>query len=126
MNLRPRWVSGLKYVEPTRGPSRAPFADGATLPPNQARYPVTIDEFYSQYDERTRAGVRRNLRGFGDALQSRGASINDTLGRAPSFLRHLEPVARTLADRDTQLGRFFRARSEEHTPELQSLAYLVC
>jgi ABC-type transporter Mla subunit MlaD len=108
VNLRPRSVLGLKYVELTRGRSRDTFADGDTLPPDQARYPVTIDEFYSQYDERTRAGVRRNLRGFGDALQGRGASINDTLGRAPSFLRHLEPVARTLADRDTRLGRFFR------------------
>jgi virulence factor Mce-like protein len=108
VSIRPRSVLGLKYVELTRGASRRMFADGDTLPASQARFPVSLDEYFGTFDERTRAGVRRSLKGVGNALSRRGASINRTLGDAPRFLRHLEPVARTLADRDTQLPRFFK------------------
>jgi len=108
VSIRPRSVLGLKYVELTRGASKKVFADGDTLPASQARFPVSLDEYFGTFDERTRAGVRRSLKGVGNALSRRGASINRTLGDAPRFLRHLEPVARTLADRDTQLPRFFK------------------
>ncbi len=45
---------------------------------------------------------------MGNAFANRGASLNETIADAPRFLRHLEPVARTLADPDTRLRRFFR------------------
>jgi hypothetical protein len=51
--------------------------------------------------------VRENLRGFGGALSSRGASLNQTIASLPRFLEHLEPVARTLAASSTRLDRFF-------------------
>src|SRR5205085_9133010 len=106
VSLRPRSVLGLKYVELTRGRSKRTFADGDTLPASQSRFPVSLDEYFGTFDERTRTGVRRSLKGVGNALARRGAAINRTLSDAPRLLRHLTPVARTLADRDTQLPRF--------------------
>jgi ABC-type transporter Mla subunit MlaD len=108
ITIRPRSVLGLKYVEFIRGRSRQTFADGDTLPLAQTRLPVDIDRFYGMWDAPTRRAVQENLRGFGDALSYRGASLNETIEMAPRFLMHLEPVMRALADRDTQLGRFFR------------------
>jgi virulence factor Mce-like protein len=108
VNVRPRSVLGLKYVELTRGTSDETFKDGETLPASQARFPVTLDEYFSTWDDDTRDATRTNLKGFGNALSNRGSSLNRTITDAPRFLRHLEPVAATLAEEDTQLGRFFR------------------
>jgi len=108
VSIRPRSVLGLKYVQLTRGKSDKTYEDGGTLPASQARFPVTLDEYFGTFDDDTRSAVRENLKGFGNALSLRGASINRTLSDAPRFLRHLEPVARTLADDDTHLDRFFK------------------
>ena len=108
INIRPRSVLGLKYVELKRGTSAQVYDDGETMPPSQARYPVSLDDFYSTFDAPTRAGIRRSLKGFGNTFSNRGASLNQTIEGAPRLLRHLEPVARTLSERDTQLGRFFK------------------
>ncbi|WP_372790731.1 MlaD family protein [Paraconexibacter sp.] len=108
VDLRPRSVLGLKYVEITRGTSKRLLADGATLPAKQARFPVELDDLYSIFDEPTRRASRDNLEGFGDALSQRGASINRAIAGLPEFLKDLEPVARVLSDDDTNLRRFFR------------------
>ena len=107
LNLRPRSVLGLKYVEIKRGKSSDTFASGAMVPADQATFPVDLDRFYETFDERTRDANRETLKGVGNAFASRGASLNRTIADAPRFLRHLEPVARTLADEDTNLARFF-------------------
>ena len=105
--IRPRSVLGLKYVEITRGDSKKMFADGDTLPVGRASIPVELDEFYGIFDAKTRAGARRNLRGFGTALATRGDDLNTTIATLPSFLTHLEPVARNLASPETDLRGFF-------------------
>ena len=105
--IRPRSVLGLKYVEINRGRSKRNFADGDTLPVGRASIPVELDEFYGIFDEKTRAGARRNLRGFGDGLATRGPSLNRTIAEAPRFLRTLEPVMRNLSSSETNLPRFF-------------------
>jgi ABC-type transporter Mla subunit MlaD len=107
VSIRPRSVLGLKYVELTRGRSKELFEDGDTMRVDQTRFPVELDELYGIFDEETREGSRRNLQGFGDAFAMRGASLNRTIAEAPRFLRHLEPVMSTLAERETRLGRFF-------------------
>jgi ABC-type transporter Mla subunit MlaD len=104
--IRPRSVLGLKYVEIHRGNGRVLNA-GDTLPAEQARFPVELDELYGIFDEETRTGSRRNLRGFGDAFAQRGPSLNRTIEEAPRFLRHLEPVMRVLGEPGTHLERFF-------------------
>jgi ABC-type transporter Mla subunit MlaD len=51
VDLRPRSVLGLKYVELTRGASRRVLADGGTLPASQATFPVELDQLYGIFDE---------------------------------------------------------------------------
>src|SRR2546425_8918737 len=63
-------------------------------------------------------------------------SAHDRIARPAEGRRRLEHYARLVRDRQPQLGRVvpvveadrddLRRRSEEHTSELQSLAYLVC
>jgi ABC-type transporter Mla subunit MlaD len=103
--IRPRSVLGLKYVEIQRGTSNRILRNGDTIPVNQTRYPVELDEFQNIFDEKTRDGTRRNLRGWGDALAQRGASLNRTIEELPRFLRHLEPVMTTLDE--ARIDRFF-------------------
>ena len=107
LNLRPRSVLGMKYVELTRGRSKEAFDDGALMPAEQVTYPVELDDFNRIFDARTRSAVQQNLKGFGDAFTRRGASLNATIERLPRFLRHLEPVAAELADPENRLDRFF-------------------
>jgi len=107
LDLRPRSVLGLKYVQLTRGDDRRTFADGETIPADQVVFPVELEDFNRIFDRRTRSAVRENLRGFGTALSARGVSVNETIAGLPRFLRVLEPVARTLADRRNRLDRFF-------------------
>ena len=105
--IRPRSVLGLKYVEVLRGKSEREFGDGDTMALNKSAIPVDLDEFYGIFDEDTRNGVRRNLRGFGNTFARRGPSLNETIEKAPRFLTHLEPVARTLSLDETNLEDFF-------------------
>jgi ABC-type transporter Mla subunit MlaD len=107
LNLRPRSVLGLKYVELTRGKSKETFEDGDTLPASQVVFPVELDDFHRTFDRRTRSAIRENLRGFGGALSGRGSSLNSTIAQLPRFLENLEPVARTLAAGNNRLDRFF-------------------
>jgi hypothetical protein len=101
-------VLGLKYVELERGSSKRLLRDGDTLPITQAHIPNELDQLYGMFDEDTRAGARRNLRGWGDALTLRGASLNRTIEDAPRFLEHLEPVMTALARDDTRFKNFFK------------------
>ena len=105
--VRPRSALGLKYVEITRGRSRAGYRDGDTIPLRAARpAPVEFDEVVNTFDERTRAGAQTSLRGFGDALAGRGDDVNLALGELAPLLEQLEPVARNLSDPRTALSRF--------------------
>jgi ABC-type transporter Mla subunit MlaD len=106
--IRPRSLVGLKYVELVRGTSDEHFADGDTIPVEQARVPNELDDLQGMYDSKTRKGIQNVLQGAGDTLAFRGVSLNQAIAAAPRFLTHLEPVAYSLARPHTQLGRFFR------------------
>ncbi|HEX8120546.1 MAG TPA: hypothetical protein VF549_04690 [Solirubrobacteraceae bacterium] len=108
LNLRPRSVLGLKYVELTRGKSKETFVDGDTLPAENVAYPVELDDYNRIFNRRTREAVQTNLEGFGNTFSSRGLSLNTTIATLPRFLTHLAPVAETLADDRNHLGRFFK------------------
>lgn len=103
--IRPRSVLGLKYVEVKRGESPTILQNGDTIPEEQTRFPVELDQFEGIFDEETRNGQRRLLRGYGDAFAERGADLNRTIEELPRLLRHLEPVAKTL--HTSRLDRFF-------------------
>jgi virulence factor Mce-like protein len=107
--VRPRSSLGLKYVEITPGESADGFPAGGTVPLVAARpQPVEIDEVFNVFDEPTREGSRRTLKGFGDGLTARGTDLNITLEELQPLLRNLEPVMEDLSDPDTRLNRFFR------------------
>ncbi len=108
VRIRPRSALGLKYVDLLRGESPKPLPDGATI--ESAPNPVgpEIDDFFSIFDERTRAHIDANLDYFGSALAGRGAALNRTFGALPGLLGDLPPVMRNLASPDTRLARLLK------------------
>jgi ABC-type transporter Mla subunit MlaD len=107
--VRPRSPLGLKYLEVKKGDSPDLAENGHTFPASHtSQRIVPIDRVNEQFPEGTRNSLRRNTRAFGDALAGRGVSINESLSELPRLFELLEPVARNLADRRTNLGRFFR------------------
>lgn len=108
--VRPRSPLGLKYVEVTRGSSSRGVPEGGTLAlANATPRPVEFDDFFSMFDEPTRAANQVNLREFGDALAGRGTSINEAIVALDPLTKNAIPVLRNLADPATGLGRMFRA-----------------
>ncbi len=106
--IRPKSALGLKYVQITRGTSEDGYQDGDTIPVSASKpTEVEFDEFVNMFDDETRAAAQENLRGFGDALAGRGASLNVALGVLPALLRDIQPVARNLSDPETGLKTFF-------------------
>ena len=106
--IRPRSALGLKYLELTEGTSKQSFQDGDTVPLEQTQTNVDLDEVFKMFDAKTRAASQENLRGFGDSFAGRGAAVGRTVEEAPRLFGHLEPVARNLADPDTELPNFFK------------------
>ena len=106
--IRPRSALGLKYLELTEGDSKTAFTDGDTVPLEQTEVNVDLDEVFKIFDEKTREASRGNLQGFGDAFAGRGAAVGRTVEEAPRLFGHLEPVARNLADPQTELPTFFK------------------
>jgi ABC-type transporter Mla subunit MlaD len=107
--VRPRSPLGLKYLEVKKGDSPDLVGNGHVFAAAQtSKRIVPIDRVNEQFPAATRDAVRRNTRAFGDALAGRGVSINESISELPRLFALLEPVARNLADRRTNLGRFFR------------------
>jgi len=108
--VRPRSLLGQKYVEITRGRSSRGFQSGDTIPlGNATPAQVEFDELIDTFDEPTRDALATNTIGFGTALAGRGAGLNDAIAAFRPLLGDLRPVARTLSDPDTGLGRLVRA-----------------
>jgi virulence factor Mce-like protein len=108
VRIRPRSALGLKYVELVRGTSSEPLPEGATIATRANAVGPELDDFFSIFDEPTRANVDANLDYLGTGLAGRGAAINRTLGAAPQLLGDLAPVMRTIANPDNRLGRLIQ------------------
>jgi virulence factor Mce-like protein len=106
--VRPRSNLGLKYIEMTPGRSSERLEPGDTIPIEQTKEPIEIDEFFSTFNLKMRNAQKGALTGFGNALTGRGPSINRTIESLVPFVTHLEPVMRNLSSPRTQLGRFVR------------------
>ena len=106
--IRPRSALGLKYLELTEGRSKTAFQDGDTVPLEQTETNVDLDEVFKIFDAKTRRASQENLRGFGDAFAGRGAAVGRTVEEAPRLFEHLEPVARNLADPQTELPQLLQ------------------
>jgi len=105
--IRPRSALGLKYIELHPGNSSQALRAGETLALEQSTKPVELDEFFSTWDADMRRDQREVLEGYGNALAGRGASINTAIEEFVPFMTSLEPVMRTLSDRETELRNFF-------------------
>jgi virulence factor Mce-like protein len=106
--VRSRSALGLKYLEIRQGTSEEGIPEGTVMPLSSAKpEPVEIDQVLNTFDEPTRLAIQRNLVEFGSAIAARGPALNEAIGKLAPALTRLEPVARVLAARDTQLGRFF-------------------
>ena len=108
IKVRPRSALGLKYIEFTRGSSQRELRDGDTIPVTQTNVPVQFDDVFKIFDEPTRRASQDNLHEFGNAFTGRGVDLNQTIQELPTTFRYLAPVARNLADPQTDIGRFFR------------------
>jgi virulence factor Mce-like protein len=114
--VRARSALGLKYLEINQGTSSKGFQQGATIPlANAHPKPVEIDQVLSTFDAPTRVAIRQNLFEFGNALAGRGPDLNEALGRFPSLLEHLQPVAHNLAAENTDLAGFVSALANTAT-----------
>jgi virulence factor Mce-like protein len=126
--VRARSALGLKYLEIDQGHSSQGYPQGATIPLKNAHpKPVEIDQVLSTFDAPTRQAIRDNLFEFGNALAGRGPALNEAIGRFPSLLEHLQPVAHNLASPDTNLAGFINAlaaTSAEVAPVAQTQAEL--
>lgn len=106
--VRPRSALAQKYLEVVRGRARKAVPEAGHVARGQVHNPVELDDFLDTFDARTRRGSQELIRGTSDALAGRGADINDSLAILPSFLSHLEPVARILGDPSTRLRNLFQ------------------
>ena len=107
--VRQKGSLGLKYIELNRGTSSRKLPDGSTLPVQNGKVFVDLDQVYNMFDKPTRVAEGQALDGFGDALAFRGQSLNEFIHAAPPLFKVLAPVARNLSDPRTDLAGFFQA-----------------
>jgi ABC-type transporter Mla subunit MlaD len=133
--IRYKSTFGLKFLEIVRGVSTQTAPDGYTfnglddhgdcaLPIDPQTFlasetaaskdgcfqPQTeFDAIANTFNRKTRNAGRQNLMGFGDAFSARGASLNEAIDSLSPLFRYLRPVAKNLADPNTQLERFITA-----------------
>jgi virulence factor Mce-like protein len=108
VQIRPRSALGLKYVTLDPGNSSRTLAAGSTLPLRQSLKPTELDDFFGIQNAEFRRNIQKVFEGYGTALSGRGQGINVLIQDLNPFLRHLEPVMRTLSDPDVRLANFFR------------------
>jgi len=108
IQVRPRSVLGLKYVQITRGLSHRDLQDGDTIPMAHTSVPVELDEVFSTFDRPTRNASRENLVTFGGGLAGRGQDLNKTITQLPELFRRLTNVTGNLSDPRTGLVKFFQ------------------
>jgi ABC-type transporter Mla subunit MlaD len=108
--VRPRSPLALKYLEIKPGASEQHVEAGGTLSVTQAKvHPVDLDQFFNTFDDKTRTGIRGNLRGYGDALAGRGPDLNAALAALRPLLESAQPAARNLARKRTDFEGFWVA-----------------
>jgi virulence factor Mce-like protein len=129
LRVRPRSSLGLKYIELTPGPAGSGRAlqPGSVIGVERVQTAVELDEVLNMFDAPARAGSRNSLDGYGAGLAGRGQDLNLAIDALAPLLRDLEPVARNLSARETQLGRFFSEltdAAEEAAPVAEQQASL--
>ena len=113
MIVRPKSPLGLKYLQIVPGTSSKGFAAGETIPLRAARpEPVDIDQFFDMFNAKTRAAIRVNEAGFGNALAGRGAGLNEAFGALRELVYSAEPALGNLVAPQTNFGGFWHSLEE--------------
>ncbi len=100
---------GLKYLELEKGNSRATLKAGQTIPVDQTREPVDIEELFNMFNKPTRTGIKINTNNFGDGLAGRGLGLNNTIHELRPLVTNAIPALRNLANPATGLHELFVA-----------------
>jgi virulence factor Mce-like protein len=100
---------GLKYLELEKGDSRQKLKAGSTIPIDQTREPVDIEELFNMFDKKTRTGIKINTNNFGDGLAGRGLGLNNTIAELRPLVTNAVPVFHNLAAPSTGLHELFVA-----------------
>ncbi|WP_210495758.1 MlaD family protein [Patulibacter sp. SYSU D01012] len=129
IEIRPRSVLGLKYVQLTKGRSKRMLADGGTIPLRYAAAkPVELDDLFNTFDEDTRSAAAQNTVEFGNMLAGRGDDLSRVIQGLRPLVEHAEPALRRLVSPQTGLDRFFPAlerAAAEVAPVAEQQAGLV-
>ncbi len=107
-NVRLKGAIGLKYLQVTPGDAKQTWINGATVPESQSSAEVDLDQVLSMFDQPTREGIQKTTVGFSDALAGRGSDLNNAIGAFLPLVTDLDPVARNLSSKHTDLAGFFR------------------
>jgi virulence factor Mce-like protein len=100
---------GLKYLELEKGNSRQTLKAGSTIPVDQTREPVDIEELFNMFDAKTRQAIKVNTNNFGDGLAGRGLGLNKTIAELRPLVTKAIPVLHNLATPSTGLHELFVA-----------------
>jgi virulence factor Mce-like protein len=95
--IRRKSLAGEEYLELTPGgPSSPAVPDGGRLPTANVAASVEIDEVLRAFDAPTRRRVGTWIQAQAQALDGRGADLNQALGTLPGFEDDLTTVLATL------------------------------
>ncbi|MCW3012702.1 MAG: hypothetical protein JWO90_3106 [Solirubrobacterales bacterium] len=84
VQVRTKTLVGENYMEIVPGKQTAgPLENGGTLPIEQAKDAIQLDEILDTLDAGTRREVQRNLDGLGPGVKGRGADINRLFAALP-------------------------------------------
>jgi virulence factor Mce-like protein len=128
VTVRPRSPLGLKYLDVVPHTSGRKLGAGQTLPVEQARTVVDLDEVFNAFDQGTRRNLQLTTVGLGGGLAGRGADVNAVIAAAPPLARDVEAVSANLADPRTGLRGAIRGVAstvEELAPVASELGSLV-
>ena len=103
--------SGAAFLELTRGNTRYPLREGATIDRAQTATNVDLATVAAAFTANVRSALTRSLVGYGGGLAGQGTNINALLGSLPTLAEDIQPVAHgltpqpgVLADLFAQLG----------------------
>jgi len=100
---------GLKYLDLEKGTSRRTIKAGGTIPLDQVREPVNIEELFNMFDAKTRTAAQVNTISAGNGLAARGLGLNNTIATLRPLVTNAIPVLHNLAAPATGLRELFIA-----------------
>lgn len=103
--IRLKGLLGAKYVDLRPGRSRAPLAEGATIPSTRTSTAVDVFRVIGALDARRQAELQQTFGALGEGFLGRGGQVNHALGAAPALVRDVDAVARTVNARSGAAAR---------------------